>query len=56
MVDRTIAAISQEEISAIIGHWRNGAKTEQISCVTGIEFQTIEKIISNYELHLSTKK
>lgn len=56
MVDRTIASITQEEISAIIGHWRNGAKYEQISWVTGIDYYTVEKIITDYELQLSNKK
>ena len=39
--------MTQYEISAIIGHWRNGAILLEISLVTGY---------SNFEIHVFSKK
>ena len=41
--------MTQYEISAIIGHWRNGATLIEISLVTGYSNFEIEKIIKDYE-------
>jgi len=49
--------MTQYEISAIIGHWRNGATLLEISLVTGYSNFEIEKIIKDYEdkqTHLET--
>ena len=36
-------------ISAIIGHWRNGAALAEINKVTAVPISVIIKIISKYE-------
>ena len=41
--------MTQYEISAIIGHWRNGASLLEISLVTGYSNFEIEKVIKNHE-------
>jgi len=41
--------MTQYEISAIIGHWRNGVTLLKISLVTGYSNFEIEKVIKNYD-------
>ena len=40
---------TQHIISAIIGHWRNGAALAEINKVTAVPISVIIKIISKYE-------
>ena len=37
-------------ISAIIGHWRNGASVLEIKSITEVPISVISKIISEYEI------
>ena len=41
--------MTQYEISAIIGHWRNGASILEICGATGLMDYQIEKVIKDYE-------
>lgn len=44
--------MTETEKAAIIGHWRNGALTEQISVVMGIAFWKVERVIDDYKRQL----
>jgi len=41
--------LNKYEKAAIIGYWRSGATSEQISVITGFFFWQIEKVISEYQ-------
>ena len=46
--------MTQYEISAIIGHWRNGASYEAMCYCSGLQYFQIKNIIDDYIKKLNT--